>query len=340
MALLDFLFGEAPDPPDYRPIAAANLEIAKIQIAAGKEIAALASEDRKDLLAILEKANTSTTDLAIKEDKRSQAYFDDYTDTYKPLGQKLAKEATLYSSQAEQERIAGAAGADVAQAFTNTEGQALRGAARYGIGRPNANAFGALNNQMLANKAGAIAGAQTNAGFAARDKGTNLLANAANVGNRLPAFSQGSSGLSLNATNSGVNNTNQTQQTINQGYAIPNQYYTGAVGANNSAANILNTGFQNQQSNWQIQGQQTAAILNAAGAAYGYGRADGRYVGKVEGPGTGISDDIPAMISNGEYVIPADVVKRKGVEFFDKLLEKYHMPAQEQYRKYGIKGRA
>jgi hypothetical protein len=38
-------------------------------------------------------------------------------------------------------------------------------------------------------------------------------------------------------------------------------------------------------------------------------------------------------------VIPADVVKRKGVEFFDKLLDKYHMPAAEQKRRYGIGGR-
>ena len=336
----DFIFGKPPGPPDYSQLAASNKEIAKMQIDYARELQPQVAADRKRAIDLLEISNKSTTALAEKEDARSQGYYDDYVKTYQPLGEKLAKEAELYSSQAEQERIAGAAGADVAQAFTNAEGQSLRGAARYGIGRPNANAFSAVNNQIMASKAAAIGGAQTNAGFAARDKGTNLLANAANVGNRLPAFSQGSSGLSLSATNSGVNNSNQTQQSINQGYGVPNQYFQGAVGSNNASANILNTGFQNEQSNWQTQGMQTAALINAAGAAYGYGRADGRYVGKVEGPGTGISDDIPAMISDGEYVIPADVVKRKGVEFFDKLLEKHHMPAQEQYRKYGIKGRA
>lgn len=336
----DFIFGSPPDAPDYSQLAASNKEVAKMQIDYARELQPQVAADRKRALDLLDSANKSTTELAQKEDARSQGYYDDYVKTYQPIGQKLADEATKYSSQAEQERIAGSAGADVAQAYSNAEGQALRGAARYGIGRPNANAFSAVNNQIMATKAAAIGGAQTNAGFAARDKGTNIMTNAANIGNRLPGFSQGSSGLSLNATNSGVNNSNQTQQVINQGYGIPNQYFSGAVGSNNAAANVLNTGFQNQQSNWVNQGQQMAALINAGGAAYGYGRADGRYVGKVEGPGTGISDDIPAMISDGEYVIPADVVKRKGVEFFDKLLEKHHMPAQEQYRKYGIKGRA
>jgi hypothetical protein len=133
---------------------------------------------------------------------------------------------------------------------------------------------------------------------------------------------------------------NQTQNTVNQGAMIPSQYYGNAVNANNAAAGNLNMGFQNQFANYQAQSMQSAAILNAAGAYYG--RADGgnmRSGGAVRGPGTGISDSIPAMLSNGEYVIPKDVVERKGVEFFDKLLEKHHMPAAEQKRRYGIGGR-
>jgi hypothetical protein len=56
--------------------------------------------------------------------------------------------------------------------------------------------------------------------------------------------------------------------------------------------------------------------------------------GPVEGPGTGTSDSIPAMIdgqrpaalSDGEYVVPAAVVRAKGTEFFDRLKEKYMQP--------------
>jgi TP901 family phage tail tape measure protein len=41
--------------------------------------------------------------------------------------------------------------------------------------------------------------------------------------------------------------------------------------------------------------------------------------GAVAGPGTGTSDSIPALISNGEYVIKADAVRKYGVAMFDRL---------------------
>jgi hypothetical protein len=59
------------------------------------------------------------------------------------------------------------------------------------------------------------------------------------------------------------------------------------------------------------------------------GMANGGY---LRGPGTGRSDSIgtvnestgePVKVANGEYVIPAHVVKAKGREFFDNLLRRY-----------------
>jgi hypothetical protein len=41
--------------------------------------------------------------------------------------------------------------------------------------------------------------------------------------------------------------------------------------------------------------------------------------GYIRGAGTGTSDDIPAMLSNGEYVIRANAVKTIGVNTLDKL---------------------
>lgn len=41
--------------------------------------------------------------------------------------------------------------------------------------------------------------------------------------------------------------------------------------------------------------------------------------GLIRGKGTGTSDSIPAMLSNGEYVIPADAVKQVGVDYLDKI---------------------
>ena len=49
--------------------------------------------------------------------------------------------------------------------------------------------------------------------------------------------------------------------------------------------------------------------------------AEGKHAtgGLITGPGTGTSDDIPARLSNGEYVIRAAAVKQYGVDFLDAL---------------------
>jgi hypothetical protein len=52
--------------------------------------------------------------------------------------------------------------------------------------------------------------------------------------------------------------------------------------------------------------------------------------------GTGIDDQVPAKVSVGEYIVPADVVHAKGKEFFDKLLQRYHIPAQDQRAQMGM----
>ena len=49
--------------------------------------------------------------------------------------------------------------------------------------------------------------------------------------------------------------------------------------------------------------------------------------GEVDGPGTGTSDSIPAMLSDGEFVFTAKAVKQIGV---DKL-RKQMRAAEEEY---------
>jgi TP901 family phage tail tape measure protein len=49
------------------------------------------------------------------------------------------------------------------------------------------------------------------------------------------------------------------------------------------------------------------------------GRAFRRMVGRISGPGTSTSDSIPALLSNGEYVIKASSVRKFGEGFFAAL---------------------
>lgn len=51
--------------------------------------------------------------------------------------------------------------------------------------------------------------------------------------------------------------------------------------------------------------------------------------GAVHGPGTGTSDSIPALLSNGEYVLPADTVATVGRPALDALRSLTHTPVQK-----------
>ena len=49
------------------------------------------------------------------------------------------------------------------------------------------------------------------------------------------------------------------------------------------------------------------------------GQAFRRAIGRISGPGTGTSDSIPSMLSDGEFVIRASMVKKWGAAFFESL---------------------
>lgn len=56
--------------------------------------------------------------------------------------------------------------------------------------------------------------------------------------------------------------------------------------------------------------------------------ADGGQPAALSPPG--VADNVIARVSPGEFVVPADVVQKKGTEFFEKLIHKYHIPAAQQ----------
>lgn len=64
-------------------------------------------------------------------------------------------------------------------------------------------------------------------------------------------------------------------------------------------------------------GSAAGSILQLSGDVLsGVSAASGGY---IRGPGTGTSDSIPAWLSNGEYVIKADAVRKLGTEFLDSI---------------------
>jgi hypothetical protein len=64
--------------------------------------------------------------------------------------------------------------------------------------------------------------------------------------------------------------------------------------------------------------------LKMADGGYHKGSKDG---GRVTGPGGPVADKVPAMYSNGEYVLPADTAKHIGYKKLDAIKDATHTPA-------------
>ena len=68
------------------------------------------------------------------------------------------------------------------------------------------------------------------------------------------------------------------------------------------------------------------------------GMVDYRAGGRVKQGTTPTADDVPAMLSKGEYVLPADTVKKVGVKNLDHLRESSHNPANRAGTSHGKRG--
>lgn len=123
-----------------------------------------------------------------------------------------------------------------------------------------------------------------------------------------------------------INTISKIQQTSNQlakdfSGAITD-WITGAKSFGDAMKNILQQ-LISQLIQAAIYATIVAACTGGGGgfaarwsSAFGKGFATG---GSVAGPGTGTSDSVPAMLSNGEYVLNAQAVDRLGVPFLNGL---------------------
>jgi hypothetical protein len=272
-----------------------------------------------------------------------------YKDIYAPVEDQSAKDAMNYDSQDNIQRRSGIAAADVNQQFSNAAGQNARLLSRYGL-NPNSSAFAQTNAQLTNQQALASAGAETGAAFDTMDKAIALRAGAAQTGRGLTNTALGAFSGATNTGSAAGNVSAQGMGVAAQGAGVMGQGFNTAISGNQSAGNLYLGQYGAQMQGYAADQAAIGGLFQglgmAAGASKGFGFfKDGGHIdvrglrmehgGKVDGPGGPIDDKVPAMLSDGEYVIPADVVKAKGVEFFDKLKEKYHTPAVLQRRGIG-----
>lgn len=358
--------GDAPDP---NPGMLASAEAAKTAAEAQKEIAKENLEFYKKQYEEFKPIITEVLQGEIKtqqEAMRQAAEYEDYMKgTFRPLEKKLTDEAMQFSTAAEQEKMARAAVGDIGQAFANMRGQAQRQSRASGI-NPNSGRFAALNQQLNLQEALARAGAATGARESAQDKGRALTYDAAALGRGLPSNVSASFGTGLQAASGARQSAMAPGQIMQPGYQGYSQQMAGVQQGYGTAGGIYGQEFGARMQGYNAQQQADAAfwggIGQAGGMLFGGGTkpwflADGGDVdvstpfnrkaigmihegpGPVRGPGGPVDDKVPAMLSNGEYVIPADTVKRIGKSNLDKLVKQTHTPAATQRRRKALKGK-
>jgi hypothetical protein len=331
--------------------------------------------------------------------QRSKDAYDLYVSKGKAVQEKALDDALNYDSDANISAFKGRAAADVNTSYGDMENQQARSLSRMGV-MPNANRLASINASMLASKAAASAGAQTNAEMAVRDKALALRSNGSNIAAALAGQAQSAQAQAIQAGNSATSGSVATQAAATSGQnAATTGFGTAGTllgGAGTTGAAINNSYLRQLQINSANAANASAGFGNLAGMAFrayngsgstggtsstgstgglssyftgggtgmgslgdtysngGWGTGNsmgnedlGQFLadgGMIHGPGTGISDSVaaintsngqPIRVSSGEYVIPADVVRAKGHEFFDKLLEKHHRPAALQRKARG-----
>lgn len=344
---------KAPEAPDLGPIAEGSAESARIAQETALEQMAWAREQDTANRALLERVvnqQQAVQDETLKNAREDRAR---YEQKYQPLEDSLIQEFQNYGSPERMAQERGRAVADVNTSFDAQRRNALSRLESFGVD-PSQTRSAALDLNMRTQQAAAQAGAATNATRNVENTGRALRAEAINIGKGLPSQVAASYGQSLAAGNSQVGNANQTTGTSSSALQGANSYLGTSISGFGQAGNTMTQGYQNQMAQYNANQQATTGLLSSVAGVAGMFMADGgsattrgrgitiehdptgRYdsvPGEINygaGDGSGIDDQVPINASKGEYIIPADVVRAKGSEFFDKLVAKYHTPAADQ----------
>lgn len=343
---------KAPGPPDLTPMAEGTVEAARIAQETALEQLAWAREQDALNRQLLDRVLTSQEMVQDETLRNAQRDRQRYEEIYQPLEDNLVQEFLSYDTPERRQEERGRAIADVNAAFDAQRRNALQRLESYGVD-PSQTRNAALDIGMRTQQAAAAAGAASAANRATEQTGRALRAEALNIGKGYPSNVAGSYGQSIAAGNSMVGNANQTTATSGNAMQGAGSYLNTAISGYGQGASIMSQGYQNQMQQYDANQQSMTGVLSAIGGIAGMFMADGgspkrkaltidNDTGEVvydsqpglidygKGDGSGIDDQVPIMASTEEYIIPADVVRAKGVEFFDKLVAKYHTPANEQ----------
>ena len=345
---------DAPDPnPGQIASAESAREVGQMQKDVAMEYLNFSKEQYADFKDDLKEIAQAQKQIMSDTAKRGEEYATYERETFRPLEKRLVAEAEGYSTSAKQEELASQGMADVAQAYQMQRQQALDTMAKYGI-NPNSARFAAINAQLGQGEAAARAGVATKSRIAAEEMGRARLYDAAALGRGLASNATAAAGTAVGAGTAAGSSFQAPAEYMSKSYGQTGNMLGGASSSFGTAGNIYGQEFNARMGAYESQQASKAATMSAIGQGVGMWAgggfkmpfADGGKIkrlgrsGKVSGPGGPVDDKIPAMLSDGEYVLPADTVKAIGVKKLDKLVKKTHTPAATQRRRALNKGSA
>lgn len=338
-----------PPPPDYGPLIEASkqqmdraYELSKDQLEWAKE---RYGEDSAIAKQVIEQAlaRQSTQDANAAKDRER------YETKFQPQEDKLIADADSYASTERQEYEAGKAMGSVGESFEASRRAAAQNLESFGVD-PSSTRYAALDAGSRIAQAAAAAAAGNTARDATQDKARQMRSEAIQVGLTYPGNIATNQSLATQTGNSAVNSGIATTGSGASTMGTPQGYLGLAGGALGNWGNILNTSYQNQLDKNKADNDSSSGIGGLLGAGLGLLGSSG--VGGATGLGMFLEDggavpthaspsggkavdDVPARLTAGEFVIPADVLSWKGEEFFQKLIDgsrkaKPAAPAQPQ----------
>lgn len=348
---------DAPAPPDFGPIARASEKAAELSAQIAREQLTWAKEqywnDREITDLVIESALTrmDEQDANAREDRQR------YEEIFQPLEDDLAQDAANYASPERMEQEAGKAQADVSQQFELARNAAQDRLESFGID-PSQVRAGALDVSARMQEAAARASAGNQARDRTENIGRVMRSEAINVGRGYPGQIAGQLGTALQSGNQAVNSGIATTQSGVQSMGSPVQWQqqsVNALGQWNQA--LLNQGTLNLKT-WEAENNASSGVGSILGLIGGVGtklmgfekggavpedeegvtpggkmavRA-GMAIPPYASPSRGaVVDDVPAaigpsgapaMLNEGEFIVPDDVTAWYGEKFFQDLIMK------------------
>lgn len=320
----------APNPPDYTNLANASLESAKIWEGVAK--------DQLDWAKTTDTANRDLLNKVLDVQlPQLQAAFDAaqkdrqrYETVFQPIEDKFVQQAVNYDTPERRAAEAASRVADVRTQFEAQRTNAQRQLEGYGID-PSQTRYAALDLGYRAQEAASSALAANQGRKQVEQTGLALTGEAINLGKGYPSQVAQSQGIVNQTAGGAVGNATGVTGAGVAAYGSAAPYAQLGMQGIGQSANITNMGYQNALDAYSANAAQSGGLWGGIGSLVG--ELGSAYImrPKAEGglaqegiPGPpGLTDKIPAMLAKDEFVIPADVVRKKGLEFFDKLLDRY-----------------